>query len=334
MKMRDEDVLYVFDADPRLGESTAQRLFGLGGVETSIDEAPTMRSFDQIGVDDRKTTDRERDGDAPDAGRNEIAQRAMGPREVTLGTMERLRPVRLAAQDTALSRQRPPVRIRYGLHVRDRALIGLFTIALIAGLACTPETARATPTPTVAPTTAAPTTAAPTPTRTTTPAPTTAPPSPTVVPTASASPIGTAPTTCPALTGGSAIAGPQVAALRAAHNGGFDRLVIEFTGAVVPQYEVKIASTFVAPSGQAIRVDGNAFVSVRVGGQAHTDAGQRSYPQSDPYRPGLPLIREVKLVTDFEGVVIFGVGLERLACPTLLVLAAPPRIALDFPTPP
>ena len=97
---------------------------------------------------------------------------------------------------------------------------------------------------------------------------------------------------------------------------------------------MEIASTFVAPSGQAIRVDGNAFLSVRVGGQAHTDAGQRSYPQADPYRPGLPLIREVKLVTDFEGVVIFGVGLERSACPTLLVLASPPRIVLDFPTPP
>ena len=214
---------------------------------------------------------------------------------------------------------------------KDRVLVALFSIALIAGLACTPETVRATPTPTVAPTTVAPTTAAPTPTRTATAAPTTTP-SATVVPTAS--PTGTAATTCPTLTGGSAIAGPQVAALRAAHNGGFDRLVIEFTGAVVPQYEVKIASTFIAPSGQAIRVDGNAFFSVRVGGQAHTDAGQRSYPQTDPYRPGLPLIREVKLVTDFEGVVILGVGLEHLACPTLLVLASPPRIVLDFPTPP
>jgi hypothetical protein len=164
--------------------------------------------------------------------------------------------------------------------------------------------------------------------------PPTASPSATVVPTASANPTGTATTTCPTLTGGSAIAGPQVAALRAAHNPGFDRLVIEFTGAVVPQYEIKIASTFTAPSGLAIRVDGNAFFSLRVGGQAHTDAGQRSYPQADPYRPGLPLIREVKLVTDFEGAVIFGVGLERLACPTLLVLASPPRIVLDFPTPP
>jgi hypothetical protein len=125
-----------------------------------------------------------------------------------------------------------------------------------------------------------------------------------------------------------------VSALRAAHNPGFDRLVIEFTGTVVPPYEIKAETTFIAPSGAAIRVDGNAFISVRVGGRAHTDAGERSYAQPDPYRPGLPLIREVKLVTDFEGAVIFGVGLERAACPAVLVLSSPPRIVLDFPTPP
>lgn len=215
---------------------------------------------------------------------------------------------------------------------RNRVLIALLTLPLVAALACTPDTVGVAPTPTVAPTTAAPTTAIPT--RTATPAPTTASPSATVAPSPSASPGSTASAACPTLTGGSPIAGPLVAALRAAHNPGFDRLVFEFTGTVVPQYEIKVVSTFAAPSGLAIPVDGNAFFSVRAGGQAHTNAGQRSYPQADPYRPGLPLIREVKLVTDFEGAVIFGVGLERVACPTLLVLASPPRIVLDFPTPP
>jgi hypothetical protein len=214
-------------------------------------------------------------------------------------------------------------------------LPALFSIALIAGLACAPETVRATPTPMVAPTTVAPTTAAPTPTRTTTPARTTAPPSAAVVPTVTGSPRVTASTACPTLTGGSALAAPRVAALRAAHNPGLDRLVIEFTEQAVPSYEIKSSSDiFGSPSGFSVRVDGNAFFSIRVSGQAHTDAGQRSYLQADPYRPGLPLIREVKLVTDFEGAVIFGLGLERLACPTLLVLASPPRIVLDFPTPP
>ena len=211
-------------------------------------------------------------------------------------------------------------------------LVGLFIVTSVASLACTSETARATLTPTVAASTAVPTVATPTPLRSTPPAS----PSAAVVP--SASPNPTATTVCPALTGGSPLGGPRVASVRAAHNPGFDRLVIEFTEQVVPQYEIKVASRFNAPSGLAIRVDGNAFFSVRVGGRAHTDDSppgqQRTYPQADPYRPGLPLVREVKLVTDFEGAVVFGVGLEREACPTVLVLFSPPRIVLDFPTPP
>jgi hypothetical protein len=127
-------------------------------------------------------------------------------------------------------------------------------------------------------------------------------------------------------------------AIRAAHNPGFDRLVFEFLGPTgspaLPEYRIELASTFIAPSGQAVRVDGNAFFSVRFVGQAHTDAGQKSYPQADPFRVGLIAVREVKLVEDFEGVVRFGVGMERAVCPTVLTLLGPSRVVFDFPTPP
>jgi len=216
---------------------------------------------------------------------------------------------------------------------RLRLLSGLFLLTSLVAAACGPETVRLTPAPTAAPTTVAPT-SAPAQTRTASPVPTTAVPSPTPTPTPTTSPGGTPNSSCTTLTGGSAIASSTLTAIRAAHNPGFDRLVFEWSGAAVPQYEIKVASTFIAPSGQAVRVDGNAFFSVRMNGQAHTDAGARSYTQPDPYRPGLPLIREVKLVEDFEGVVLFGVGLERLACPTVLTLLSPARIVLDFPTPP
>ena len=216
---------------------------------------------------------------------------------------------------------------------RTRLLAALFALTSVVAFACTPETVRISPTPTVARTTAAPT-ATPSPTRTATAAPTTAAPTATPTTPPPPSPGTTPPTACPTLTGGAPTAGPLVNALRAAHQTGNDRLVIEFTGTAVPGYEIKVASTFTAPSGQAVRVDGNAFFSVRVTGQAHTNTGARSYPQPDPFRPGLPLVREVKLVEDFEGVVIFGLGLERLACPTVLTLLSPPRIVLDFPTPP
>ena len=122
--------------------------------------------------------------------------------------------------------------------------------------------------------------------------------------------------------------------MRAAHNPGFDRLVFEFSGPSVPEYRIELASSFTAPSGQAVRVDGNAFFSVRLGGQAHLDSGAKSYPQADPFRVGLIVVREVKLVEDFEGVVRFGVGLERAVCATVLTLLGPSRVVVDFPTPP
>jgi hypothetical protein len=126
-----------------------------------------------------------------------------------------------------------------------------------------------------------------------------------------------------------------VVALRAAHNIGFDRLVIEFSDQAVPSYEIKSSTDILgSASGFSIRIDGNAIFSIRVSGQAHTDAGQPSYAQPDPFRPALPLIREVRLASDFEGVVIFGVGLERMACPSVLILASPPRLVLDFPAQP
>ena len=213
-----------------------------------------------------------------------------------------------------------------------RLLTALFLLTSVLLTACTAETVRISPSPTVAPSTAAPTTAAPT--RTTTAAPTTAAPPAPRSPAPPTSPGSSPGAACQPSTGGSPLGAPQVTQLRATHQPGFDRLVLEFSGAIVPSYEIKVAQTFTAPSGQAVRVDGNAFISVRFVAQAHTDAGQRSYPQPDPYRPGLPVIREVKLAEDFEATVIFGVGLERLVCPNVLTLLGPPRVVLDFPTPP
>lgn len=214
-----------------------------------------------------------------------------------------------------------------------RLATALFLLTSMVVAACTPvETVRISPTPTVAAPTAAPTTGAPI--RTPTAAPTTAAPTATRSPAPTTSPGSSPNAACALITGGSPLAVPQVTQLRASHQPGFDRLVFEFSGAGVPNYEIKVAQTFTAPSGQAVRVDGNAFISVRLGAQAHTDAGQRSYPQPDPYRPGLPVVREVKLVEDFEATVIFGVGLERLVCPSVLTLLGPPRVVLDFPTPP
>ena len=97
----------------------------------------------------------------------------------------------------------------------------------------------------------------------------------------------------------------------------------------------ELTSTFTSPANQTIRVDGNAFFVVRMGGQAHAgNPAVVSYSQPDPYHVALPVVREIKNVEDFEGVVRFGLGLERPICPTVLTLLNPARIVVDFPTPP
>ncbi len=223
---------------------------------------------------------------------------------------------------------------------RFRHLTGLFLLTLLAAAACGPETVRVTSAPTASPvaTTAAPTA---TPTRTPTAAPTTA--APTATPTPTTSPGSTPNAACAALTGGSSANRAILTDVRMAHQPGFDRLVFEFAPSTgpgaygVPPYRIEIASTFTSVSGQAVRVDGNAFFAVNF---QNTDAhdpttGKVALPQSKfDQKPGTPLIREVKLVEDFEAVVRWAVGLDHLVCPTILTLAGPVRVVLDFPAAP
>jgi len=42
----------------------------------------------------------------------------------------------------------------------------------------------------------------------------------------------------------------------------------------------------------------------------------------------------VKLIDDFERVMSWGLGLERLACAKVSQLAGPVRLVVDLPTPP
>ena len=210
--------------------------------------------------------------------------------------------------------------------------------ALIAVAACTPVS--------VAPpaTSAAPPTAAPTPTQTLArPSPTTAPPTPSPSPTATLGPSpspGATPVACPAQSGGSTAFQVQITAVRAAHNPGFDRVVFEFGPSTVgayglPPWSLAVATQFVGTSGRQVPVDGNAFLSVRLSNTSTVDptTGTQTFTQTD-LRPGLPLVREVKLIDDFERVTSWGLGLERLACAKVSQLASPVRLVVDLPTPP
>lgn len=194
--------------------------------------------------------------------------------------------------------------------------------------------------------TAAPTTAAPTPTRSASPtvAPTAAPTTPAPPsPTSAASPGSTPATACPERTGGATTNQAQLTAIRIAHNPGFDRVVFEFGPSTapgvygMPPYRIAVATSLSGPSGQPVPIDGSALLGVRFQNASTVSPtdGSRSYTGATSLKPTTtPLVKEVRLVEDFERVMVWGIGLQRLQCPTLLALSGPVRLVLDFPTPP
>jgi hypothetical protein len=163
----------------------------------------------------------------------------------------------------------------------------------------------------------------------------------TSVPSAAASPGSSPSGACPRVSGGGATNQAQLVAVRVAHQPGFDRLVFEFGQSTapgpfgMPAYVVETATSLSGPSGQPVAVTGNALFGARIqNASTQNPTGGASYTGSTDIKPTTPLIKNVKLVEDFERVMVWGIGLDHLACPKASELAGPFRLVLDFPTPP
>lgn len=156
---------------------------------------------------------------------------------------------------------------------------------------------------------------------------------------ASASPAPRTPTTsCPPVPAGGKPGGfHSLVDVRIAHQPGFDRVVLDFgqeTGAQddLPAFRIERASSFTAISGQPVPVQGNALWSVRMDGASMADRnGNLAYKGPRDLDPTTTLVRDMKLVEDFEAVMIWGIGLARLECPRVTTLRSPLRLVLDFP---
>jgi len=146
---------------------------------------------------------------------------------------------------------------------------------------------------------------------------------------------------CPRVSGGVGAAQAQLIAVRIAHQPGFDRLVFEFAQSAapgtfgIPAYTIEAASSLSGPSGQPVTINGNALFGTRFqNASTQNPNGTPSYTGSTDMKPTTPLIKQIKLVEDFERVLLWGTGLDHLACPKVTELAGPFRVVLDFPTPP
>ena len=106
---------------------------------------------------------------------------------------------------------------------------------------------------------------------------------------------------------------PTLVDVRAGRHPGFDRVVFEFRGAV-PEHRIDYVDQLVQDgSGNPVSVAGAADLEVVFeGANAHDEDGS---PTVSPRRfsPGLPAVKEIAQVGDFEAVVSYGIGVDRAA---------------------
>lgn len=137
---------------------------------------------------------------------------------------------------------------------------------------------------------------------------------------------------CADTSGGAGGGAGTVTSVRVAHHDGYDRLVIGFaTSNGVPQYTVtrQAASTFTRDaSGQNVTLAGSTGIKVVL----HDSDIAAGVPSDQ--KPGLPEIREVANIGNFERVVSYGVGLRDQACIRVFQLSGPSRLVIDVATPP
>lgn len=132
----------------------------------------------------------------------------------------------------------------------------------------------------------------------------------------------------------SGVAGPVLrnVTTEAGESPGYDRVVFEFTGRdSVPGYRVEYTTKPVqrCGSGDPVTVAGKGHLIVRFEpAQAHDEHGALA-PDKRHYTPGMPAVREMTLICDFEGQVTWVLGIAAPSAYRVSELTGPPRLVLD-----
>src|ERR1700730_4443325 len=137
--------------------------------------------------------------------------------------------------------------------------------------------------------------------------------------------------TSPDASGVSEQAGSNVVGVPIGQHDGYDRLVIEFSGAI-PGYKVQLRSgtSFTdSPRGQTVTLSGTNGVLVVV----HPVLNWTSYSGPFAFKPDFPVLREARQIENFEGYQQWALGIQGTPCLRVTTLATPPRLVVDVATP-
>jgi hypothetical protein len=119
--------------------------------------------------------------------------------------------------------------------------------------------------------------------------------------------------------------------VRVGRNQDFDRLVLDFGEEAVPAYRVEYGVLPVRScgSGEAVDLEGTSALVVRLHStQAHDDQGRVTVPRPDIHA-GMPVLRQVTMICDFEGEVGIALGLAAAKPYRVLVERGPSRLIVD-----
>ena len=162
-------------------------------------------------------------------------------------------------------------------------------------------------------------------------------PSPSPAGDTASAPVGataaTAPSRTPSTPSPSADTGATLLrAVRVAKQDGFERIVFEFSGRL-PKHTVRFESSPArCGSGDPVTpVGGTALVASFSGADAHRFEGEKAIvtvPDRDR-RPGLPFIKQLTQICDFEAEVQWLIGLESRRRFQVSTLASPARVVVD-----
>ena len=121
-------------------------------------------------------------------------------------------------------------------------------------------------------------------------------------------------------------------AIRTGRHKNFDRVVFEFEGNQVPGYHIEYVDRPVrnCGPGEVVQVNGYGFLLVQmIPAQAHTDDGQATIKEQ-AFPPNLPIIKELKVLCDFEADVQWILGLSSPNRYRAFELSNPARLVIDI----